>query len=122
MNSANFSKVITGRSKKQQIIDIIIAVIFAVAVVFVFAFTVAVVFVFVFAVAGAFASASAVAGAFAGAVLARNAIDAFAKGQIIAGLVLSLLALIMFAIVIYMSRQAVKGFKNVTGTDFQVRS
>ena len=57
-----------------------------------------------------------VAGAVA--VFARNAIDAFAKGQIVVGIVFNVLAIAAWAYAIYASREAVKEFKNATGTDF----
>ena len=116
LNAANFSEAIAGRSAKQQIIDIGIA--FAVAFIVTGAVAAVVTGAFAFAFAFVIAVAVAVAGAFAGAALARNAIDSFAKGQILLGIVFSVLAIAAFVFAIYSAREAVKEFKNATGTDF----
>ena len=81
-----------------------------------------------FAGAGAGTIAGAIAGAIAGvgpvvvavavAALAKNAIDSFAKGQILLGIVFSLLAIAAFALAAYSACEAVKKFKNAPGTDF----
>ena len=124
LNAANFSEAIAGRSAKQQIIDIGIAfavafiVTGAVAAVVTGAVAAVVTGAFAFAFAFVIAVAVAVAGAFAGAALARNAIDSFAKGQILLGIVFSVLAIAAFVFAIYSAREAVKEFKNATGTDF----
>jgi uncharacterized protein YjbI with pentapeptide repeats len=69
-----------------------------------------------------FASAFAFAFAFAlfalFALFARNAIDAFAKGQTVVGIVFSVAAIVLSALEIYWSREAVGLFKNAKGTDF----
>ena len=132
LNGCNFTEAIAGRSEKQQTRDIIITNVLAVAFVLAIAFAsagpvaVAVTFASAFAFTGAFAVSIAVSVAFIGAVvvsvsvavLLRTAIDAFARGQVLAGLVFSLLSLFMFVIAIYSTRAAVKEFKNGAGTDF----
>ena len=122
LDAANFTRVIAGMSTKQQIRGIVFAFAFAfagtgtgaLAVAGAGAFAVAV----AFAGAGAGVGAVAVAGAGAGAVLTRNAVDSFAEGQILLGIISSLLAIAACAFGIYTIREAFKKFKNGTGTDF----
>ena len=113
LNAADFTRAIAGRSAKQQIRDITIVVAVAVAV---GGESVSAVVVGVAVVAGMGAFAGVFTGA--GAFLVRNAADSFVKGQILLGIAFSLLAIAAFAFSIYSTREAVKEFKNATGTDF----
>ena len=79
LNGATFSKVIAGRSRKQIIINLLIA------------------------------------GAFAG----LSAIEAFGRGQIPLGIGLSVLAIVFLGFAIISAREAVREFKNATGTNFK---
>ncbi|MCY7284928.1 MAG: pentapeptide repeat-containing protein [Cyanobacteria bacterium CAN_BIN43] len=131
LKGANFSQVTAGRSRKQIIIDLLIVVAFAfvVAVAFAFAFAFSAVFVVVFASAFAviFASgfvgafAGAVAGSFAGAfgVTVYRAINAFSKGQMLEGILFSVVAIFCLPFSLYCLRQAIREFKNATGTNFK---
>ena len=150
LNTANFTRVISGRTTKQQIRDVIIVVAFillfvvAVAVpvtvivtdvgavlnasafLFTFAFILAAIFVFILLFAVKFVVVLIVAFVFVflftvvamGVVFAKSAIDSFAKGQILLGIIFILLAIGACTFSFYSARGAVNEFKSATGTDF----
>ncbi len=129
LNGANFTRVIAGRSQKQIISELLItgAFAFGVAVAFIFtgvfalAFAVPLALAFAltgtFALIGKFAFTGAVAFAGTGAVL--KAIEAFNKGQIFLGIGLSVLALVCLHFALFSAREAIREFKNATGTNFK---
>jgi uncharacterized protein YjbI with pentapeptide repeats len=71
------------------------------------------------AVAAAAAVAVAVAAAAAVAVAGLRAIQAFSQGRTVEGLILSAVAILCFLFSRYVLREAVREFKNVTGTNFK---
>jgi uncharacterized protein YjbI with pentapeptide repeats len=114
LNGANFQKVIAGRTQKQIAISIAVA----------FAAVFAAVFVIVAAAAGtsavAFASAvvSAVSFAVISAVAFAVVVQAFSQGRIVEGFILSVVAIVSFFFFWGCLRDAVREFKNATGTNF----
>ena len=135
LKGANFSQVIAGRSRKQIIVELLIAVIFVVAlavsvasmfagavifavtvsVTVAFAIIFAVVFIGLFVVAfiGIFVSASALG------VAGWAAIDVFSEGRIPKGIFFSVIAIVCLIIFLYFLRESIREFKNLTGTNFK---
>jgi uncharacterized protein YjbI with pentapeptide repeats len=135
LSNANFSRVVTGRSQKQNIQDMATivtgalvgvfagAVAFSIADIFAVGFACVITCVVTFAYTGKFTGifAGAVTGAVtgAGATVIQRAIDSLNKGNIFEGSLLLIIAIVFLIIVLYSIRKGVGDFKNTTGTTFK---
>jgi uncharacterized protein YjbI with pentapeptide repeats len=126
---ANFSQVIAGRSQ----IQVVVGTLLALAGAFAFtgagglAFAILVVLAFVFAALAGFRASDGFILVVGGSVVGANAvtfavskaIQAFSKGQTTEGVTLSAVAIFFLLFALYSTRESVREFKKVTGTNFE---
>jgi Pentapeptide repeats (8 copies) len=126
---ANFSKVIAGRSRRQLVVGTLLA--FAGAFAFIgaggLAFAIVVILAFVFAALAGFRVSAGFVLVFGGMVAGANAvpfavskaIPAFSKGQTTEGIVRSAVAIFFLLFALYSTRESVREFRKVAGTNFE---